>query len=206
MLFGAPSVPSRVLQGSEPGRADAQADLARLLGADAPAAQEAEVQVPLANARFQLIGVVSPRSALAAREGLALVSVDGRPPRAFRVGNLVEGQNVLQTVEARSARLGPRDGAATVLLSLAPPAAAATGVLPAAGSGPYSGGAAATPGARPNGTTAAPRAAFQSEQERFHQRQQLQFQEEQMQNQGPYSADTAPAPKGEPQGSPGVLR
>lgn len=111
-------------------------DLTRLLGADAPPPVVAAAPEPLADARFQLIGVVSPRSPRAAKEGLALIAVDGKPPKAFRVGAVVEGNTVLQSVAARGVTLGPRDGAAVVALNLAPPAPPATGVLPALGAGP----------------------------------------------------------------------
>ena len=106
-------------------------DLSRLLGNDPPPpppdAAEAEAS---ADARFQLIGVVSPPSRQAAREGLALIAVDGQPAKAFRVGAVVEGNTVLQTVAARGVTLGLRDGPALVALNLPPPAPAATGTLP----------------------------------------------------------------------------
>lgn len=105
-------------------------DLTRLFGVDAVAEVDAEEPEPVADARFQLIGVVAPRPAGAAAEGLALISVDGKPPRAFRVGATVDGEQVLQSVQARGATLGPRGGAALVALSIPPPAPAATGTLP----------------------------------------------------------------------------
>jgi general secretion pathway protein C len=111
-------------------------DLTRLLGADPPPAVAAATEAPVADARFQLIGVVTPRSPRAAQEGLALIAVDGKAPKAFRVGAVVDGTTVLQSVAARGVTLGPRDGAAVVALNLAPPAPAATGVLPAAGAAP----------------------------------------------------------------------
>lgn len=106
-------------------------DLTRLLGSDPPPAlpDAAQAEAP-ADSRFQLIGVVSPPSRQAAREGVALIAVDGKPARAFRVGAVVEGNNVLQTVAARGVTLGPRDGPALVALNLQPPLAAATGTLP----------------------------------------------------------------------------
>ena len=107
-------------------------DLTRLLGADPRARGRRGRAEPAADARFQLVGVVSPRSAQAAREGLALIAVDGKPARAYRVGAVVDGANVLQSVSARGATLGPRDGAPVISLTLAPPAPAATGVLPPA--------------------------------------------------------------------------
>lgn len=107
-------------------------DLSRLLGVDAPALTAAAAPEPAADARFSLIGVLSPQSAQAAREGVALIAVDGKPAKAFRVGAVVDGQNVLQSVDTRSASLGPRGGASLVALRLAPPAAANTGALPSA--------------------------------------------------------------------------
>jgi general secretion pathway protein C len=124
----------------------AQGDLSRLLGVEAVVEVAAPAEPP-PDARFQLIGVVSPRQAQAAREGLALIAVDGKPPRAYRVGALVDGQNVLQSVGARGATLGPRGGATLVALNLTPPPPAATGNLPTAvGMAPQP---AVMPGARP---------------------------------------------------------
>ena len=105
-------------------------DIARVLGADpvpvvAAASAAAE---PAADARFRLIGVVSPRAPQAAREGVALIAVDGKPAKAFRVGAVVDGQQVLHSVNPRGATIGPRGGAALVALQLAPPAPPATGV------------------------------------------------------------------------------
>ncbi len=110
-------------------------DLTRLLGADPPPPAVAAAEEPVADARFQLIGVVTPRSPRAAQEGLALIAVDGKAPKAFRVGAVVDGTTVLQSVAARGVTLGPRDGTAVVALNLAPPAPAATGTLPALGGG-----------------------------------------------------------------------
>jgi len=117
-------------------------DLSRLLGADAPAA--VEVPVAVADPRFQLLGVLSAPSSRAEREGVALIAVDDRPPRAFRVGMVVDGDTVLQAVHARGASLGPRGGLAVVALELPPPAPAATGILPGLA------------GARPPGMAAIP--------------------------------------------------
>ena len=130
-IFAKPlPLPSQA-QVASPGAA-ARGDLTRLLGVDPPP-PVVVTDEPAPDARFQLIGVVSPRATQAAREGLALIAVDGKPPKAFRVGTVVDGQNVLQTVNARGATLGPRDGAAAVALNLAPQAPAATGTLPSLG-------------------------------------------------------------------------
>ena len=116
-------------------------DLTRLLGNDPPppAAAEAEPAVP-ADARFQLIGVVSPPARAAAREGVALIAIDGQAPKAYKVGAVVEGDTVLQTVAARGVTLGPRNGPALVALNLPPPAPPATGTLPGLEGGLGAGG------------------------------------------------------------------
>ena len=110
----------------------ARGDLTRLLGTDAPGAMATAAPEPAADARFSLVGVLSPKAQQAAREGVALIAVDGKPARAFRVGSIVDGQNVLQSVHARGAELGPRNGPSLIALKIAPPAPAATGQLPSA--------------------------------------------------------------------------
>lgn len=142
-------------------------DLTRLLGPDpevlldeAPSSDEPE---PVNDGRFELLGVVSPRSGGAAQAGVALIAVDGQSPRAFRVGASVDGQVVLQTVAHNRVTLGPRDGAATVALELPRPAPAATGTLPQAV--PGAGRPAALPVARSfggPGPTAVPTPRFVS--------------------------------------------
>jgi len=131
-------------------------DLARVLGADAPPPVQAEAE-PAPDARFQLIGVVAPRSRQPLREGVALIAVDGKPPKAFRIGAAVDGATVLKSVRARGADLGPRDGAVTIALDIAPPPPAATGTLPPAGAVP--GAAAPPPTASPAVSPAASPAA-----------------------------------------------
>ena len=105
-----------------------QGDLTRLFGAaPAPAPEEAPVAAP-ANSRFQLLGVVAARGVAARSSGVALIAIDGKPPRAFRVGARVDGDNVLQSVAAREVAIGPRGGVALVSLQLPPPPPPATGV------------------------------------------------------------------------------
>lgn len=114
-----------------------QGDLTRLLGADPVAVVASAAAAPVADARLTLVGVVSPRGNSHQREGLALISVDGKPARTYRVGAVVDGERVLQAVSLRSASLGPRDGAVQVSLSLPAPIEAARG---------FPGAARATPG------------------------------------------------------------
>lgn len=107
----------------------ARGDLARVFGPDPVAVVQAAEPEAVADARFQLIGVVSPRGSGGGSQGLALIAVDGKPAKAYRVGSVVDGQTVLQSVRARGAALGPRGGVALIALDLAPPVAAATGSL-----------------------------------------------------------------------------
>lgn len=104
-------------------------DVARLLG-ESSGADEGEPAAPVAAvpSRFRLLGVVAPRAPQAADEGVALIAIDDRPARAFRVGAPVDGALVLQRVHAGGADLGARDAAASVSLTVPPLPPPATGV------------------------------------------------------------------------------
>jgi hypothetical protein len=108
-----------------------RADLSRLFGTDPPppAPTAAEAQ-PAPDSRMRLIGVVSPSAQSAANEGLALIVTGDHPAKVFRVGMVVEGNNVVQAVEARGVRVGPKGGASLFTLSTAPLTPPNTGVLP----------------------------------------------------------------------------
>lgn len=110
-----------------------QADLTRLFGAAPVAVVEA---APAAASRFNLLGVVAPKNAVAAQagEGVALIAVDG-VARTVRVGALVDGNLQLLFVDARSASLGEA-GVVSMTLQIAPQANPATGSLPAAQASP----------------------------------------------------------------------
>lgn len=115
-------------------------DLGRLAGIDAaPPARGAEVSVGAAAGDnwLQLMGVVSPPlrasdasgSALHrddAADGLALISVGGKAPRAYAVGEVVSADQglVLQAVSPRAAHLGSPGQPARLLLSIPAPAVA----------------------------------------------------------------------------------
>ncbi|MDH5340079.1 MAG: hypothetical protein OEW22_09915 [Rubrivivax sp.] len=91
-----------------------------LLGrADDP--EPAVAEVPVAPSRFRLIGVLAPRLPQAAGEGVALIAIDDRPPRAYRVGTVVEGDLVLQRVRAGGADLGTRGADQPRMALQAPP-------------------------------------------------------------------------------------
>lgn len=114
--------------------AAAQGDLSRLLGAavlpDDPEAIEAPA--PAVSARFRLTGVMAPRRP--SDQGLAVISVDGNPPRVYRVGAAIDGDLMLREVSLRTATVASAhhasDPAGTFVLELPLVAAAATGVLP----------------------------------------------------------------------------
>lgn len=108
--------------------AGAHGDLSRLLGS-APVLGAASVAAPEAISRFKLIGVMAPKGrgdVSLGHYGLALIAVDGKPPRAFAVGASVESGVVLQSVGMRSASIASQ-GAPTLLLELPPLAEPATG-------------------------------------------------------------------------------
>ena len=105
-------------------------EILRLFAA-APEPAAAGPSEPALAARFKLVGVMAPKNAEMGREqGVALIAVDDKPPRAYRVGARVDNSLVLQSVAARSAVIGPAQGAAAVKLDLPLPVPPATGVLP----------------------------------------------------------------------------
>lgn len=106
-------------------------DLTRLFGvAPAPVQVAAAELAPVApeSSRFQLLGVVAAPLSAARAQGVALIAVDGKIARAYRVGARVDGDLVLQSVQAREVTLGPRGSAALVSLELPGLPAPATGV------------------------------------------------------------------------------
>jgi general secretion pathway protein C len=108
-------------------------DWSRLLGAEVAPPPVAVAVEPPPDQRYQLIGVVAPRAGSAqVRGGVALIAVDGKPARAFRVGAVVDGATVLQSVQPRAVALGPRGAPARANLQLPPLPQAATGSLPSA--------------------------------------------------------------------------
>jgi general secretion pathway protein C len=83
-------------------RANAPVDpvaVARLLGAS-PSAATATPAASVAS-RFALVGVVASSS----HQGAALISIDGKPPKPFRVGAAIDEGVMLQSVDARRAVL-----------------------------------------------------------------------------------------------------
>ena len=112
-----------------------RADLTRLFGATRVVV--AAVPEAQASSRFRILGIVAPRptSAGAPGEGgVAVIAVDGKPARAFKVGSRIDNDLVLQSVSLRTASIGPARGAGpAVLLQIPPLAMPAAGVLPRIG-------------------------------------------------------------------------
>ena len=93
------TTPSAPIPGGE------QADLSKVFGApiSSPTALAGMPAAINPATRFSLIGVVANR----ASTGVALISVDGKPARPYRVGSLIEENYHLKSVAARSAVLEP---------------------------------------------------------------------------------------------------
>lgn len=105
-----PVTPARQLAAVDPEA------LARLLGG-APVAGTMAAPPPVASlaSRFQLVGVAAAASSGA---GAAVISVDGKPARPYRVGSTIEEGVVLQSVRGRQAVLA--SGPTQVILELPP--------------------------------------------------------------------------------------
>ena len=89
---------------------DSQA-VARALGAQVQVAQAA----PTLASRFQLVGVLNGD----ASTGVALISVDGKPAKPFRIGKSVAEGLVVQSTQAKRVQLGTKvDGPSTLSLEL----------------------------------------------------------------------------------------
>lgn len=91
---------------------DAQA-VARVLGA-LPAGAAVTMAAPVASlaSRFALIGVLAGRTS---GGGAALIAVDGKPAKPFRVGSVVDSGLVLQALGPRQAQLGAGAGSPAML-------------------------------------------------------------------------------------------
>ena len=89
------------------------ATLAQLLGATAPQA----VAAPSNSSRFVLKGVISG----AAGKEAALIVIDDKPAKAFRVGSILEEGLVLQSASARRVTLSAsKDGPTVMTLDMPP--------------------------------------------------------------------------------------
>lgn len=128
------AAPAPLLPAPGAGRATAvDADaVARVLGATAPVPTAAAAPPALAS-RFQLVGVAAGADS---GGGAAVIAVDGRPAKPFRVGSAVDEGLVLQSVQGRRAVLAatlqsPPTLTLELPLLLAPrTAASAPGMMP----------------------------------------------------------------------------
>lgn len=100
-------------------------DVLRLLGGSTPVGVAAAPVAPPAAARFKLVGAVASTGA---GPSWAVLSVDDKPPRAIRVGGVVDGEWVVQGVSSRSVRIGRAGAEPEVTLDLPQLPPAATGV------------------------------------------------------------------------------
>lgn len=88
--------------------------VARLLGANPAAAPASAVS---GASRYALLGVVADRDHI----GAALIAVDGKPPKPYRVGTPVDDGLLLQSVAPRRALLAASmDAPASVTLDMPP--------------------------------------------------------------------------------------
>jgi general secretion pathway protein C len=94
-------------------------DLNRVFGAPPTASPTAAPAEPALASRFKLLGVAAPREG-GDSAGLALIAVDGKPARGFKVGAAIDGDLVLQSVHPRGAALGTKGAAPAVSLELPP--------------------------------------------------------------------------------------
>jgi hypothetical protein len=102
------------------------AAVGRLLGQTA-AAPATTTAAPSLSSRFNLIGVVAGRS----QQGAALIAVDGRPAKPYRVGSAVDEGLVLQSVAPRRAVLAA-SAAGPAVVTLEMPVQATTPLSAAA--------------------------------------------------------------------------
>ena len=110
----------------------ASGDVTRLLGTTPKEVAMTAVAAPISelSTRFKLTGVMSPRALSNSGQGVALISVDGKPSRAFGVGSRIDGDLRLQAVSLRTASIGGASGKSPFVLEMPPIALPNTGTLP----------------------------------------------------------------------------
>jgi general secretion pathway protein C len=126
LFVSAPGAPAHAVAAAD--NASMRADLTRMFGAPRTVVAE-QPAVPALASRFQLTGVMAPKQG-SSDYGIALIAVDGKLPRAFRVGSAIDGELVLKSVSLRTAEIGKPAGGADVVLQMPPLPAPATGTLP----------------------------------------------------------------------------
>jgi general secretion pathway protein C len=127
-------------------------DLTRLLGSPPAAEAPRAAAAPEAASRFRLLGIMAPKqpgTAGSGARGVALIAVDGKPPRAYPVGSHVDADLILQSVSLRTVSIGSTQGTPSVVLEIPRLPAASTGSLPAFGGAPAAIGAPPMPATGP---------------------------------------------------------
>lgn len=126
LFVRADPVPSHAVVASD--AVQLRGDLSGLLGAEPVSAV---ALAPQMSSRFRLLGVMAAKAgADGSAPGVALISIDGKPARAFTAGARVEDQLVLQNVSLRSASIGATQGGSSFVLEIPALPAPATGALP----------------------------------------------------------------------------
>jgi general secretion pathway protein C len=95
------------------------AAIARLLGST-PTAAAASMAAPSLASRFQLVGVAAGERS---GGGAAVIAVDGKPARPYKVGAMIEEGLLLQAVRGRTATLAAETTGQPVLVLELPPVA-----------------------------------------------------------------------------------
>ncbi len=108
-----------------------RSELTKLFGAPTPVA--AEAAPARGDDRLKLIGLVASTSPTAAGSSLALIAMDGKPAKSYRVGAVIDGERRVLAVRKGAVDIGPEGGPTAFTLTLPNLPAAATGVPSGAG-------------------------------------------------------------------------
>ena len=79
--------------------------------------------------RIRIIGAVAPGTQ-SGQGGVALLSLDGKPARAVKIGQTIDGDMVLLALNQRQAEIGPAGGPTLARIDLPRLSPAATSTLP----------------------------------------------------------------------------
>jgi len=113
--------------------ADPKGDMARLLTAPetSPDAAGPSAEQSALAARIQLIGLMAA-TGNGSGPSVALLVIDGKPAKAFKVGQTIDGEQVVQAITRQGVDIGLPGQPATATLPAQTLPAAATGTLPSA--------------------------------------------------------------------------
>jgi general secretion pathway protein C len=103
LKWSEPTAPPRASAMLPPAQAIDTRKIALLLGAT-PASANSSANAPAVNtlASYKLMGVIAQGS-----QGSALIAIDGKPAKPYRVGDKVSDTLILHSVSARGAALAP---------------------------------------------------------------------------------------------------